>query len=93
MTYCSRTWTTQNGVKGEMFTGSNGNSLFIPAAGFRHVDGVFSVGEFGIYWSSSRSISDPNNAWYVRFNSEGLFALSEFLRLFGLSIRPVRSPN
>ena len=88
----THTWTTQNGVNGELFTASNGESLFLPAAGFRHVDGVFSVGEFGIYWSSSRSENDPNNAWYIRFNSDTL-ASSEFLRLFGLSVRPVRSPN
>ena len=92
MNKCSYTWTTQNGVNGELFTASNGESLFLPAAGFRHVDGVFSVGEFGIYWSSSRSENDPNNAWYIRFNSDTL-ASSEFLRLFGLSVRPVRSPN
>ena len=27
------TWTQQNGVNGRLFTGSNGNSLFLPAAG------------------------------------------------------------
>lgn len=28
-------WTTQNGVNGRLFTASNGNSLFLPAAGYR----------------------------------------------------------
>ena len=27
-------WTTQNGVNGRLFTGSNGNSLFLPAPDF-----------------------------------------------------------
>ena len=31
-------WTTQNGVNGRLFTGSNGNSLFLPAVGFRWDD-------------------------------------------------------
>lgn len=84
------TWTTQNGVYGRLFTASNGNSLFLPAAGFRHIDGLFSVGEFGIYWSSSRSESDSYNAWYARFYADTL-ALSEYIRLFGLSVRPVRT--
>ena len=30
------TWTTRNGVDGRLFTASNGNSLFLPAAGFRN---------------------------------------------------------
>ena len=85
-------WTNQNGVNGRLFTAANGNQLFLPAAGFRHEEGAFNVSQFGFYWSSSRSEDNPNNAWFVRFNSEG-FALREYLRLFGLSVRPVRSPN
>ena len=32
---CTWTWTTQNGVNGYKVTGNNGNSIFLPAAGFR----------------------------------------------------------
>lgn len=28
-------WTTRKGVRGQLFTASNGNSIFLPAAGFR----------------------------------------------------------
>ena len=31
---CTWTWTTQNGVNGCTITGPNGNSLFLPAAGY-----------------------------------------------------------
>lgn len=30
-------WTSQNGIEGRLLTGSNGNSIFLPAAGF-HID-------------------------------------------------------
>ena len=32
---CTQVWTTQNGVNGRLFTGPNGNSIFLPAAGGR----------------------------------------------------------
>ena len=34
-TECTWTWTTQNGVKGYEVKGTNGNSIFLPAAGCR----------------------------------------------------------
>jgi hypothetical protein len=30
---CSSVWTTQNGVNGRLFTGPNGNTMFLPATG------------------------------------------------------------
>ncbi|MBQ1487125.1 MAG: hypothetical protein IIZ44_11780 [Muribaculaceae bacterium] len=30
---CSSSWTTLNGVNGRLFTGPNGNTMFLPAAG------------------------------------------------------------
>ena len=83
-------WKTQNGVNGRLFTASNGNKLFLPAAGFLHEGGIYNVGEYGIYWTSTSS-DNPNNAWYARFNSnpDEKPVLREYLRLFGLSVRPV----
>ncbi len=97
MTHCTQTYTTLDGVKGIKFKASNGNSIFLPAAGFRHEGGIFNYGQYdgyGFYWTSSRSENNPNNAWYVRFKYETETpVLREYLRLFGLSIRPVRSSN
>jgi len=45
-------WTTQNGVNGRLFTAPNGNSLFLPAAGYRSYYSNDGEG-FGYYWSSS----------------------------------------
>lgn len=57
------TWTTINGVHGCRFTGPNGNSIFLPAAGYRSF--LFTTGEglYGLYWSSSLYMDDPHYAW------------------------------
>ena len=81
-------WTTQNGVNGILFTASNGDSLFLPAAGYRWDDGVYEVGSVGDYWSSSLYTDYPQNAWDFYFHSDGLY-YSE--RVIGLSVRAVRS--
>ena len=51
------------------------------------------TGEFGYYWSSSMlSSSDgtPDNAWaYISHTTDGTVSKGDFLRCFGLSVRPV----
>ena len=47
---CTWKWTTQNGVEGCKVTGPNGNSVFLPAAGWYSVSGYYSEGE-GCYWA------------------------------------------
>ena len=97
ITHCTPTWKTRNGVKGVLFTAQNGNSLFLPAVGFRHEGGIFD-GEhyeqydgYGFYWTSSLNTANSNNASYVRFKYETETpVLKEYLRLFGLPIRSVR---
>ena len=94
----SFTWTEVNGVNGGLFTGPNGNTIFLPAAGLRcegtepHQEGStqFNVGIEGFYWSSSLSISDPISAWVFDFYSDGCY-INWQDRYLGLSIRPVRS--
>ena len=39
-TLCQKEWTEQNGVTGFKFTGPNGNSIFLPAAGTRVANDV-----------------------------------------------------
>lgn len=52
---CTWTWTEQNGVNGMKVTGPNGNSIFLPASGYRDNSGgtLYSVGSYGYYWSAS----------------------------------------
>ena len=80
-------WTTQNGVNGRLFTASNGNSLFLPAAGYRENS---SSGRRADYWSSSLYTNYPNRAWLIYFISDN-FAIVNDARKYGQSVRAVRS--
>ena len=86
---CTWTWTTQNGVKGYKVTSkSNGNSIFLPAAGYRHDSSLNNAGGYGYYWSSSLGTDGPNHAWYVNFLSSGVRRRYSY-RYYGFSVRPV----
>ena len=65
-------WVTDyngTGVNGRKFTASNGNSIFIPAAGYCNNGSVYYVGGSGYVWSSSLDTSNPNLAWRLDFDS------------------------
>jgi uncharacterized protein (TIGR02145 family) len=82
-------WTTVNGVNGRRYTGPNGNSIFLPAAGGMFGTGLDGQGDYGRYWSSSVVESDPYYAWGIGFISNHQ---DEFdgCRGFGRSVRAVR---
>ena len=87
---CTHEWTTQNGVKGEKFTGSNGNSIFLPAAGYRGDDELYDVGSLGYCWSSSLCTSRPYIAWLLLFSCwDECGTNDDFTRGSGVSVRPV----
>ena len=91
-TSCTWTWTGDyngTGVAGQIVTSNiNGNSIFLPAAGYRDND-VFGVaGNYGDYWSSSLDTDDPNYAWFVSFSS-GYVDRYYYDRYCGRSVRPV----
>ena len=67
LNYTTHIWTTQNGVTGRLFTATNGNSLFLPAAGYRGGTSLYSAGTYGDYWSSSLRTVYPDDAWYLYF--------------------------
>ena len=80
---------TQNGVNGRLFTASNGNSLFLPAAGYRVESRLENAGEIGYYWSSSLGTDGPYYAWHFDFisNYQGIYG---YHRQAGRSVRAVR---
>ncbi len=86
------TWTQQNGVNGRLFTATNGNSLFLPAAGFRGESSLYCAGSNGLYWSSSLSTLYTSSAWYFGFGS-GNYSMSMNYtnRCDGRSVRAVRT--
>jgi len=83
-------WTTQNGVNGRLFTASNGNSLFLPAAGYRYNSSLDDAGSIGYYWSSSLNTDYPSRAWYFGFRS-AIFDMYGYDRNYGFTVRPVCS--
>ena len=85
---CSWSWISRNGVNGCKVVGTNGNSIFLPAAGDLNRTGRYCAGEYGRYWSASLWANEPTQAWGVYFNS---FTRSVYTydRSSGLSIRPV----
>ena len=86
---CTWTWTTQNGVNGYKVTSKkNGNSIFLPAAGFRSGSSLYSAGSDGYYWSSSLYTGYPYFAWYVYFDSSNV-SRNDYNRRCGFSVRPV----
>ena len=64
---CDWEWTTLNGVKGYKVTGPNGNSIFLPAAGFRSGTDVLRRDDYGDYWSSSLYCNDEDIAYNLSF--------------------------
>ena len=90
-TKCTWTWTTNyngTGGKGEIVTASNGNSIFLPAAGKRDDTYLSRDGSSGYYRSSSLDKYSPSYAWFVYFNS-GDVSKGDTDRYYGFSVRPV----
>ncbi len=88
---CSWRWTDDyngTGVVGRIVTGTNGNSIFLPAAGCHGYVGLCDAGYYGNYWSSSLDSDDPHDAWNVSFSSDDVSRYSDY-RCFGFSVRPI----
>ncbi len=86
---CTWSWTIQNGGYGYKVTSkSNGNSIYLPAAGYRSGSSLGRAGSDGYYWSSSLATVGPSSAWGVYFHS-GHVLRDSSSRYYGLSVRPV----
>lgn len=86
---CTWTWTAQNGVNGYKVTGPNGNYIFLPAAGYRSGSFFRYVGSDGYYWSSSLYEVNPDDAWYLDFDSSDHYQDGNYDRAFGHAVRAV----
>ena len=85
---CKYEWTTLNGVKGGKFTGPNGNSIFLPAAGYRWNSDLGGAGENGGFWSSPQYPDYSDGAYYLDFNSGNAYWNDDY-HSSGRSVRPV----
>ena len=94
-TNCTWTWTSNynnTGIAGRIVksnvSGHTDKSIFLPAAGYRNVTGLYNAGSRGYYWSSSLYTVSPYYAWDVYFNSDNVGGYNNY-RYNGLSVRPV----
>ncbi len=89
---CTWKWTTQNGVNGYKVTGPNGNSIFLPAAGYRLGSSLCGDGDRGYYWSSTTPYDDfdDDSAYGLgsRIGFKDVYVYGHY-RLNGHSVRPV----
>ena len=98
---CAHEWTRLNGVNGIHVTGPNGNSVFLPAAGNRWGENLYSDGSYGCYWSgtldtgkknnesSGNSENSMSNTYGLGFDPNGWYWGSYYGRYYGFSVRPV----
>ena len=85
---CTWTWSRYNGTKGYTVTGTNGNSIFLPAAG-NMLNGAThdNTGTCGFYWSANPATT-ASKAQFLGFKN-GERKLQENMRDLGFCIRPV----
>ena len=88
---CTWSNTTLNTVTGFEITGGNGNSIFLPYAGFRIQKSHYMLGSQAYYWSSS--LADRSDLACIlavgRYSSGPVTNIATYNRSEGLSIRPV----
>lgn len=93
---CIWTWTIEDGVKGYRVIGPNGNSIFLPLAGYMIGSTQYVAGIWGSYWSSSLADDmGPSFSYYLSFgldednNNLDYIDISDVYRYNGHSVRPV----
>jgi len=87
-TYVTSEWTTENGVAGMRFTDkNNGNSIFLPDAGFRYYNSGLLYMMIGIYWSSTQY--DTSDAYRLEFHNGSVNVGDSDDKTYGYSVRPV----
>jgi len=94
---CTWEWTQLNGVNGQLITGPNGNTMFLPAVGERMGTSMFNLGEAGNYWSRSlyvlnETTSFPTAAYKIYLTDAGL-TWNSADRNCGFPVRAVRVAN
>ena len=94
---CTWTWTSMKNSSSSSINGykvtskKNGNSIFLPASGYRRGDDLGYHGSCGYYWSSTLYASDVYYAYGLcSFSSSRYTDLYD--RYYGRAVRPVAAP-
>ena len=86
---CDWEWTRQGGHKGYRVTGPNGNSIFLPAAGWHPETLLYGVGGSGYYWGAAPPYGINWKACLLSFYKDGNLKVGFGQRSIGFSVRPV----
>lgn len=92
----SRGFVSRNGIKGRMATGPNGGIIFLPTTGYITSSGLYGLGQFGAYWSSTLAPEPTGGdpffacAYFMDIYSSA-FQITDFgdWRARGRGVRPV----
>ena len=88
---CTYEGTTQKGVCGILITSkTNGNSIFMPAGGYRSLFSNY-INQHCVYWSSSLNTNDSRRAYNLVSSLDETSLYVNYNRYYGLLIRPVMS--
>ncbi len=92
---CTWEWTQKNGINGQLVTGPNGKTIFLPAAGYRLGTSSYNENSNGHYWTRSLNVvsetyTNPLGAYKMYINNSGLQSQAGD-RNTGCTIRPVRA--
>ena len=85
---CTWEWTSKGGHNGYKVIGPNGNSIFLPAAGYRNGADTCYAESDGNFWSATPYGSDTQRAFGLYFDS-GYRSTHWSYRYDGHSVRPV----
>ena len=86
---CNWIWTTHNNVNGYIVTGPNGNSIFLPAAGYKGSGPTYPEGEDGLYWTNTIEKQHYSYLIVLHDDAPPTQAGRQGTRCFGFTIRPV----
>lgn len=88
--YCTWEFVTLNGINGCMFISkSNGNSIFLPAAGYRDVS-LIDAGYCGNYWSRTLGNDGQSVSAHELYFKGDVYTTADG-REVGFSVRPVHA--
>lgn len=93
---CESVWTTQTNSEGKdqtgyLFKGKNGNTIFLPAAGYYIGTEYANAGVRGNYWTSEPDCAQGFSK-YMAYIIRGDASTGDYLRSNGCPVRPVSQP-
>lgn len=88
MADCFWSWDIQNGMQGMLVAGPNGNTIFLPADGYKAQGQLMAYNDYGAYWASEEASASPGSYWSLFFGMDFVY-WNPLHQSCGASLRPV----